>query len=99
MQEREAASALPAPVAAPVSAPAPREKRRRSVTLERLLDGALQVFAEMGYQAASVEDICSRAGFTRGAFYSSFRSKDELLLALYRRRTESLVAEVGTWFE
>ena len=71
------------------------EKRRRSATRERLLDGALQVFAEVGFEAASVEDICARAGFTRGAFYSSFRSKDELFLALFRKQTERLVAAVS----
>ena len=44
-------------------------KRRRSATRARLLEGALDVFAERGFNGASVEDICERAGFTRGAFY------------------------------
>lgn len=64
-----------------------RPKRRRAVTVERLLDAALETFAEIGFAAASVEDICSRGGFTRGAFYSSFRTKDELFAALYARET------------
>lgn len=64
-----------------------RPKRRREVTVERLLDAALETFAEIGFAAASVEDICSRGGFTRGAFYSSFRTKDELFAALYARET------------
>lgn len=64
-----------------------RPKRRRADTVERLLDAALETFAEIGFAAASVEDICSRGGFTRGAFYSSFRSKDELFAALYARET------------
>jgi AcrR family transcriptional regulator len=34
-----------------------------------------------------VEDICRRGGFTRGAFYSSFRTKDELFGALFARET------------
>ena len=71
------------------------EKRSRAATRERLLDGALQVFAEIGFEAASVEDICTRAGFTRGAFYSSFRSKGELFLALIQRHTERMVIEVS----
>lgn len=62
-----------------------RPKRRREATVERLLDAALQTFAEQGFAAASVEDICGRGGFTRGAFYSSFRTKDELFAALFSR--------------
>ncbi|WP_246630210.1 TetR/AcrR family transcriptional regulator [Modestobacter lapidis] len=76
-----------------------RPKRRREVTVERLLDAALDTFAEQGFAAASVEDVCSRGGFTRGAFYSSFRTKDELFAALFRRelgremtRVEQLLA-------
>jgi AcrR family transcriptional regulator len=64
-----------------------RPKRRREETVERLLDAALETFAEIGFAAASVEDICRRGGFTRGAFYSSFRTKDELFEALYTRET------------
>jgi AcrR family transcriptional regulator len=64
-----------------------RPKRRRAETVERLLDAALETFAEIGFAAASVEDICRRGGFTRGAFYSSFRTKDELFAALYARET------------
>lgn len=56
--------------------------RRRENTRARLLDAAHEVFAEVGMDAASVETICERAGFTRGAFYSNFESKDELFLAL-----------------
>jgi AcrR family transcriptional regulator len=64
-----------------------RPKRRRAETVERLLDAALETFAEIGFAAASVEDICRRGGFTRGAFYSSFRTKDELFGALFVRET------------
>jgi AcrR family transcriptional regulator len=62
-----------------------RPKRRREATVERLLDAALETFAEQGFAAASVEDICRRGGFTRGAFYSSFTTKDELFAALFSR--------------
>jgi AcrR family transcriptional regulator len=66
---------------------ADRPKRRREATVERLLDAALDTFAELGFAAASVEDICRRGGFTRGAFYSSFRTKDELFAALFARES------------
>ncbi|KDA04945.1 TetR family transcriptional regulator [Microbacterium sp. CH12i] len=56
--------------------------KRRENTRARLLDAAAEVFAEVGLEGASVEAICERAGFTRGAFYSNFDSKDELFLQL-----------------
>lgn len=58
---------------------------RRLETRARLLDAAIEVFAEAGLQGASVETICARAGFTRGAFYSNFSSKEELFLELLER--------------
>jgi AcrR family transcriptional regulator len=71
-----------------------RPGRRRAATVERLLDAALETFAEVGFAAASVEDVCRRGGFTRGAFYSSFRTKDELFAALYARETGRELARV-----
>ena len=56
--------------------------RSRENTRARLLDAAAQVFAEVGLDGATVEAVCERAGFTRGAFYSNFESKDELFLTL-----------------
>ncbi|GAA3931436.1 TetR/AcrR family transcriptional regulator [Microbacterium soli] len=56
--------------------------RSRENTRARLLDAAAQVFAEVGLEGATVEAVCERAGFTRGAFYSNFESKDELFLTL-----------------
>jgi AcrR family transcriptional regulator len=44
-----------------------------------------EVDREKGLSAASVEDIVESAGYTRGAFYSNFSSKDDLFLELLRR--------------
>jgi AcrR family transcriptional regulator len=79
---------------ATVSTPVVSTKRRRTNTTARLLDAAFEVFAERGYQAASIDLICHRAGFTRGAFYSNYESKDELFLALFDRHASQKVAEV-----
>ncbi|HWK76434.1 TetR/AcrR family transcriptional regulator [Microbacterium sp.] len=68
--------------------------RRRENTRARLLDAAAQVFAEVGLEGASVETICERAGFTRGAFYSNFESKDELFLELASTVAERRLASV-----
>lgn len=73
--------------------------RRRAETRRRVIEAAHDVFSEMGIRDAPVELICDRAGFTRGAFYSNFASKEELFLAVYEvrmeERTERLRAAVA----
>lgn len=71
------------PAEGPADGPAESARRRR--TRERLLDAAHEVFAEQGVHAATVETVCERAGFTRGAFYSNFSTKEELFFALMER--------------
>lgn len=79
----------------PVADTGAATSRRREATRQKLLDAAAQVFAEIGLDAASVEAICERAGFTRGAFYSNFESKDELMLALTERVAEQKIGLVS----
>ena len=55
-------------------------------TREALLGAAAAVFVERGLHRASVEAIAERAGFTRGAFYSNFASKQELFAELLQSR-------------
>ena len=66
--------------------------RKRRQTQARLLDAALDAFAERGFYGTSVEDVCERAGFSRGAFYSNFSSKEELFVALYTRQADGVLA-------
>lgn len=73
--------------------------RSRENTRARLLEAAAQVFAEVGLDGASVEAVCERAGFTRGAFYSNFESKDELFLMLAASVSEVRVNAVRTRVE
>lgn len=68
--------------------------RSRENTRTRLLDAATEVFAEVGLEGATVEAVCERAGFTRGAFYSNFDSKDELFLTLASSVGEARLAAV-----
>lgn len=80
---------------------APAESARRQKTRSRLLDAAFDIFAEHGVHAASVEMITEAAGFTRGAFYSNFSTKEELFFALMERektmRIEQLNAGVAQY--
>ncbi len=64
---------------------------RRRQTRERLVTAATELFAEKSVEATSVEELCERAGFTRGAFYSNFDSKEELCLEIVRQRGDLLV--------
>lgn len=73
--------------------------RSRENTRARLLEAAAQVFAEVGLDGASVEAVCERAGFTRGAFYSNFESKDELFLMLAASVSDVRVSGVRTRVE
>ena len=56
--------------------------QRRQRTRSALQDAALTVFARRGVAGASIEEICEEGGFTRGAFYSNYATKDELVLAI-----------------
>ncbi|MFG3224575.1 TetR/AcrR family transcriptional regulator [Kitasatospora sp. NPDC048194] len=67
------------------------ETKRRPRTRAALLQAALETFAESGFHAATIEQICERAGYTRGAFYSNFSSKEELFLALFDAHSERIV--------
>ncbi len=69
--------------------------RSRENTRARLIDAAYEVFAEVGAEAATVEAICERAGFTRGAFYSNFDSKDALFLELAAAVAERKLGRVS----
>ena len=72
----------------------PAPTRRREHTRQKLLDAASEMFAEVGLDAASVEAVCERAGFTRGAFYSNFETKEEMFLELSWRVARERIAEV-----
>lgn len=57
-------------------------KEQQAATREALLTSAMRVLADKGLHRASIDDIAAQAGFTKGAFYANFRSKEELFLAL-----------------
>ena len=101
-------AAVPAPGPEPEAAPAlhddpldgsdtPRSARREA-TRQRILDAAREVFAERGVIDGTVEDICERAGFTRGAFYSNFGDKDDVVDALVEREHGRLLGHLEASF-
>ncbi len=66
--------------------------KRRPATVTSLLDAAMVLFAEQGFGATSIPEICARAGLTKGAFDSNFPNKDALFLALLDRSWERRAA-------
>jgi AcrR family transcriptional regulator len=67
---------------------------RRAEVRTRILDAAAAVVAERGLAAASLDQVAAAAGFTKGAVYSNFASKDELFLALLETQVAGRVAAV-----
>ncbi|MGA2529735.1 MAG: helix-turn-helix domain-containing protein [Acidimicrobiales bacterium] len=57
-------------------------------TRERILDIAMELFTEQGYEKTSLRQIAERLGFSKAAIYYHFASKDEILLALHMRLHE-----------
>jgi len=57
----------------------------------RLLDAAAHVFAQRGFSEATLDDVADAAGFSKGAVYSNFKSKDELFYALMTNRINERV--------
>src|SRR5580692_6170412 len=68
-----------------------RTRPTRDDTREKLYEAAARVFEEQGIGGASIEAIAAAAGFTRGAFYSNFDSKDELIIAMLEDQVEQSV--------
>src|ERR1700750_2103392 len=65
-----------------------RTRPTRDETCEKLFEAAARVFEDQGIGGASIEVIAAEAGFTRGAFYSNFKSKDELIIAMLEYHVE-----------
>lgn len=76
----------------------PRTRPTRDETRERLLQAAAQVFIDKGIGNTSIEDICDEAGFSRGAFYSNFSAKDELVIAILDAQRLDSGAEMDRMF-
>ena len=71
-----------------------RQEERTEATRRKLLAAAETIFARDGFEAARLEDIASLAGYTRGAFYANFRSKEDIFFALLEPGSAGGSAEV-----
>lgn len=62
-------------------------------TRELLLDAAARTFAQKGFAGASVDEIAAAAGYTVGALYSNFGSKERLFVELMRSRASDRISQ------
>lgn len=72
--------------------PESADTRRKENTRTKLVRASLEVFVEKGIDGATVDDLTRAAGFTRGAFYSNFSSKEEVFVAVFDEVTTELLA-------
>ncbi|MCP3476265.1 TetR/AcrR family transcriptional regulator [Bradyrhizobium sp. CCGUVB1N3] len=68
-----------------------RTRPTRDDTRDKLFEAAAHVFEDQGIGGASIDAIATAAGFTRGAFYSNFNSKDELIIAMLEDHVEQSI--------
>ena len=66
---------------------------RKAATRARLLEAAARVYARSGFTGATLDEVAADAGFTKGAVYAHFGSKENLLLALLQEHLASQIAE------
>src|SRR3979411_1063982 len=76
-----------------------RTRPTRDDTCEKLFGAAARVFEEQGIGGASIEGIAAAAGFTGGAFYSNFKSKDELIIAMLEDHVEQSIGLIRDLLE
>src|SRR4029450_6357469 len=67
---------------------------RQARTREELVDAADRLFTTNGFHATSIDAVADAAGYTKGAVYSNFASKEDLFFAVYERRVDSRVEEM-----
>src|SRR5262245_15377495 len=82
---------------APVRRDAARNGRKVDAATRRqaILDAALTVFAEHGYEAARLDDMAARAGVAKGTLYLYFKDKEALFEALVRGAVSPMLDKVG----
>lgn len=77
----------------------PTRAERQAQTRGDLVDAAERLFIRQGFHPTSVDAVAAEAGYTKGAVYSNFASKEELFLAVYERRVDARVAEIEALLE
>jgi AcrR family transcriptional regulator len=88
----------PAPLRTYAGQPAKisKQKARTETTRRKLLEAAEHIFAREGFEAARLEDIAATAGYTRGAFYANFESKEDIFFALLEQWISGRIEQINS---
>ncbi len=79
--------------------PVSRQQIRTAATCEKLLAAAEKIFARDGFEAARLAEIAALAGYTRGAFYAHFKSKEDIFFSLFEQWVRRRMEEVNAVLE
>jgi AcrR family transcriptional regulator len=72
---------------------------RKAQTRAELIDAAARVFARSGYHGTTIDDVAEEAGFTKGAFYSNFESKEDVFVELVADRGRNWTLAVARAYQ
>lgn len=70
------------------------QEQRKQETRQMLIESAIEIFAQLGFHGSSVDKIAEHAGFSKGAVYAHFKSKEELFLAILEQQMQLQVDNI-----
>jgi AcrR family transcriptional regulator len=73
-------------------------QQKQAKTRSSLMRSAAKIFCRKGLQRASIDEVAEDAGYTKGAFYANFKSKEELFLAMLDERFAERLEEIDRAF-
>jgi AcrR family transcriptional regulator len=74
--------------------PRNRPQARTKATKAKILDAAQEIFSEQGFEHTQLDQVAARAGYSRGAIYAHYASKEELFLELMEKRVHIKFATI-----
>jgi AcrR family transcriptional regulator len=72
-----------------------KHQQKTEATKGKLLQAAFEIFVRDGFEAARIDDIAAQAGYTRGAYYAHFQSKEDLFFAMLEYESRRHMERIG----
>jgi AcrR family transcriptional regulator len=74
--------------------PLNKHQQKTEATKRKLLHAAFEIFARDGFEAARIDDVAAQAGYTRGAYYAHFQSKEDLFFAMLEHESRRYMERI-----